>query len=178
MYKTTVSPRRRRQQGTRVRVRKSVESTGEERASVGQEARRTGGDRERRESESDRTGACLRGNRRERTSTQAWVAPVSLRGRVGVRVEIGVVNKREPFSRRNEGSSRSGGRACREPAPPQRGRPRSLTWSPAHETCERTSSAESAGGESDRISGQKVGGWVAAAGAADAARVVGATRTT
>eukprot|EP00962_Isochrysis_galbana_P034748 scaffold11822_cov120-Isochrysis_galbana.AAC.5 len=42
-----VSPRRRRQQGTRVRVRKSVESTGEERASVGHDARRTGGDRER-----------------------------------------------------------------------------------------------------------------------------------
>eukprot|EP00962_Isochrysis_galbana_P001063 scaffold274_cov135-Isochrysis_galbana.AAC.3 len=50
-----------------------------------------------------------------------------------------------------------GGRASREPAPPRRGRPRSPTWSPAHETCERTSSAESAGGESGRISGQSRG---------------------
>eukprot|EP00962_Isochrysis_galbana_P055208 scaffold26919_cov101-Isochrysis_galbana.AAC.2 len=62
-----------------------------------------------------------------------------------------------------------GGRAFREPAPPQRGGPRDSTWSPAREACERTSSAESAGGESDRIGGQSWG-LVAAAGAANAAR--------
>eukprot|EP00962_Isochrysis_galbana_P013354 scaffold3801_cov124-Isochrysis_galbana.AAC.24 len=39
------TPTRRR--GTRMRVRKGVESTGEERAGVGHDARRTSGDRER-----------------------------------------------------------------------------------------------------------------------------------
>eukprot|EP00962_Isochrysis_galbana_P036995 scaffold12866_cov167-Isochrysis_galbana.AAC.2 len=71
-----------------------------------------------------------------------------------VRYRRGLKDKKltGPLDSLSAGGTRApagGGRACREPAPPQRGRPRSPTWSPAHETCERTSSAESAGGEDD-----------------------------
>eukprot|EP00962_Isochrysis_galbana_P027704 scaffold8721_cov149-Isochrysis_galbana.AAC.2 len=78
MYKTTDSPRRRRKRGTRVRVRKSVKSTGEERASVGHNARRTGGDRE---------VTSRRGRHRGVASSEN--VKVKVTGRVRVSVAIG-----------------------------------------------------------------------------------------